>query len=107
MPEMPLKTPRSAFSKVKVPSSGVRPGTTFFQGPNDPVVVICPGGTALVITVWNGIFVRAPTDWMCSSCMRQTFGRLPALRGRIVSVASSATSSSITISRSVESPSSA
>ena len=36
VPEMPLKTPRSAFSKLNVPSSGVSPGSLRSHGPNPP-----------------------------------------------------------------------
>ena len=45
MPEMPLNTLRSAWSKVNAPSSGVSPGSSGCHGPNVPFVAISPGGT--------------------------------------------------------------
>ena len=51
---MPLNTPRSAFSKLKLPSSGVSPGSLRSHGPNPPSTWISPGGTPLVSVASNG-----------------------------------------------------
>ncbi len=94
VPEMPLKTPRSAWSNEKRPSTGVCPGSSRCQGPNVPAVTISPGGTALVSVVSKGISVSTATLRTRSRCITQVRWSLDRSRGMMTSFASSATRSS-------------
>ena len=81
MPEMPLNTLRSASSKVNVPSSGVSPGSSLDQGPNDPWVTISPGGTPLVSVASNGI-ARSKVDRLHVQVVNRPHLRLLPLPAR-------------------------
>ena len=48
---------------VKTPPSGVSPGSSACQGPNEPRVTMSPGGTALVSVASNGIVLTHHDFW--------------------------------------------